>query len=122
MEPLYPITGHAMLSAAASALSAELLALHTVIAEEVLGFASVEEFTDQDDIDKATLANVLQVNYALTLPDDVGYIKSETRGKRSVTYRDDVQVQLVDAYAATLADALIATTDSGSWQPFGPRR
>lgn len=120
MEPLYPITGHVMLSAATSALTAELLALHTVIAEETLGLAGTE-FTDQDDIDKATLANVLQVNYALTLPDDIGYVKSETRGKRSVTYRDSV-LPLVDAHAQLLADALLATTDEGSWQPFGPRR
>lgn len=120
MDPLYPVTGHALLSAAASALSAELLALHTVIAEEVLGLAGTD-FTDQDDIDKATLANVLQVNYALTLPDDIGYVKSETRGKRSTTYRDTV-LPLVDATALTFAEALLETTDDGSWQPFGPRR
>lgn len=120
MEPLYPVTGHVLLSAAAQLLDADVLALHTVIAEELLGLSGTE-FVDADEIAKATLANVLQINYALTLPSDIGYVKSETRGKRSVTYRDNV-LPLVDSSALALAEGLLGTTDEGSWHAWGHRR
>lgn len=121
MEPLYPIADHVLLSAAAGRLDAEVLDAQTVLAEEVLGLSGTS-FTG-DDKDKAMLANVLQVNHQLLLPADAFIYKSESRGGRSVAYRDGVTAVMINPAAQVLVDSLVTgATVAGRWGTFGPRR
>lgn len=117
LEPLYPVDGNALLSAAAQALEAEVLALHTILAEEMLGLADTS--LSGDDAEKAALANTLQVNFQVGFPADAWYVKSETRGKRSITYRDGVIG--TDPNAQAIVDVLIGGA-TGGWSWAGPRR
>lgn len=120
MEPLYPVDAHPLLSAAAGQWAPEVLAAQTVLAEQLLGLTGTT-FTGAD-AEQAAFANVLQVNLQASLPADVWIIKSETRGARSVTYRDGINAMTIQPQAKALADALLATTDEGSWAIFAPKR
>ncbi len=74
------------LSTAAQALDAARLANEVLAAEQVLGLAGVE--LTGDDAEKAKLAVARQVNLQVRLAasGDAGDVKSESRGRQSITY------------------------------------
>jgi hypothetical protein len=119
MEPVYSIFGNAMLSPAAAALDEPTLDAYTVLAETALGLRGTN-FTGAY-AETATLANVLQVNYQLSLPNEVWYVSQEERGQRKVIYRGIADL-LVDRRAASLVAPLLVSDPSAGWVLFGPRR
>ena len=94
------------LSAEAQALDAGRLANEVLAAEQVLGLAGVT--LDGDDIDKAKLAVARQVNLQVRLASGSGDIRSESRGRQSVTYATINGVRLaVDSLAQSIVAGLL---------------
>lgn len=66
------------------------------VAERMLGL-SAPAFTDADDVQIATDAVALQVSHMIAAGSEVFYAKSESRGQRAITYRDDATVNPIAA-------------------------
>ena len=118
--PLYEVAGHPLLNEAAQRLGSEALAAQTVLAEELLGLAGTS-FTGAD-LERVKMAVALQVSLQATLPMEALLIKSESRGARTVTYRDNL-ADILQPQAVLLVDSLLVDTDQGGgWATAGPRR
>jgi hypothetical protein len=88
------------------------------VAERLLGFAS-PAFTDAADVQAATDAVAMQITFMLAAGVEVFFAKSETRGQRSIAYRDGVMVQpTAKLIADQLNDAngrVISGYDPADW-------
>lgn len=85
---LYPITGAALLSEAAKALSADELRDQTAIAEAALGLIGTT--LSGDAAERAKLALALQVNHQLEHGVEGSVYSSWSQGSRSVTYASTI--------------------------------
>lgn len=119
MEPLYPITGHPLLRADVASMDADELAAWTVLSETLLGLNGTD-FTGED-AERATLANVLQVNAMVAMPEDVFYVDTETRGQRTIKYRGNADL-LVNPRARVIVESLNEDDPTTGWGFAGPRR
>ncbi len=104
LTPLYPVAGHALLTAAAQALDAEALAAQTLAAETALGALGTAYTGDAKD--RATVAVARQVNLQVSERTEPT-LQSESRGDRSWTWvvRNGVAV-VVDTIALAIFQAL----------------
>lgn len=104
---LYEIEGNPLLSGRAATLETEELEVYGQVAERVLGLVA-PALEDEADAQTAANAVALQVSLLVALGTEIWYLKSESRGARSVTYRDEVNIH-------PLAARLIASLPATSW-------
>ena len=98
-----------LLTDEATALTAAQLQAEAELAIDLLGFAD-STFAAGDDLAKATRAVALQVNHQRAL-DGVGFaLASDSRGRRSRSFRSS-GLRLVSPVAARLAYELIGSDD-----------
>jgi hypothetical protein len=115
--PKYPIGGHPLLSDDVAALDVEALDAQTLVAERVLGLAGTT--LTGTDVDEATNAVAMQVNYQVALPPEVWVLTGATRGARSESYRGALPP--VHPHAQVIVAALLPG-EAGGWMPFGRAR
>lgn len=110
---VYDITTHGARSEAAIALytkSTDAYEAFVLQAESQL-LLSGTSFSG-DDAKLAKLASVLQVNYLLATDSDFQTLSSETRGPRSVDYKNDVSASIDQRAQAIMAGLGITLTAS----------
>lgn len=104
MAALYDPKDSPFLIGAAARLNSQDTArdAYARVAERLLGLTA-PAFSNADDAQLAKDAVAMQVSHMIAAGSEVFIAKSESRGQRSVTYRDDVTV---NPMARELADGL----------------
>lgn len=102
---LYDIDDHPFLTGKSKALESEVLHSQQLLAENLLGLSAYDVFTDQADIDNATLAIAMQINFQVEQGLDPFVQKSASSGnsKQSVVYRDTY----IDPRAADIVEYIL---------------
>lgn len=85
------------------------------VSERLLGLTA-PIFTDDADVQAATDAVAMQITFMISAGVELFFAKSETRGQRSIAYRDGV---MMNPIAVTIADDLNAANGrvSGLYNP-----
>jgi hypothetical protein len=119
MYALYDPDGNPFMTGAAAALNgvanADARDAYARVAERLLGLTA-PAFTDPADVQTAKDAVALQVSYLVMAGTNIFIAKSETRGARSITYRDDIGVH---SLALSLVTGLLQKygRTTGMWDP-----